>query len=186
MHLKTSRLLVLLLALGAAGAAAQGFQVEQKASLELKADRTAYEPGATARIAARVAIEDHWHVNSHTPTYDWLIPTELAYELPAGASEPRLTYPPHRMQKFEFTEEPIAVYDGTVRILAELELPADLGPGPVAVAGALRYQACDDKQCLPPVTTRATVELTVGPGGIITKVSLDIMQASGVCDALIF
>ncbi len=163
--LPSAFVLAILATLAPAPATAQGFQVEQKAALELRADRTAYEPGATARLAARVQIEDHWHVNSHTPTFDWLIPTVLAYELPAGAAEPAFTYPPHRMQKFEFTEEPIAVYDGTVRILAEVTLPADLEPGPLLVEGALRYQACDDRQCLPPVTTDATVELTVGPGG---------------------
>lgn len=168
MHLNLRRiagfaLAELLLTVVVAGG--QGFKVEEKAGLELKADRTAYEGGDTVRLAARVEIEKHWHVNSNMPTYDWLIPTELSYELLAGSSEPRLTYPSHRMQKFAFTDEPIAVYDGTVRILAEFELPADQAAGPVEVEAALRYQACDDRQCLPPVTTREILRLVVGPGG---------------------
>jgi thiol:disulfide interchange protein len=157
-------LLAAVLAVAGSGAA-QGFQAEEKATVEIRADRTAYEPGATVRLATRVKIEDHWHVNSHTPTYDWLIPTELALEMPLAASAPALTYPPHRMVKFEFTDEPIAVYDGTVTIVAELELGSDVAAGSYEIAGGLRYQACDDRQCLPPVTTAATATVVVGGGG---------------------
>jgi suppressor for copper-sensitivity B len=149
----------------AGDATAQRFQAEEKAEVEMRTDRTAYQPGATVRLATRVKIEDHWHVNSHTPTYDWLIPTELSLELPVDASAPALAYPAHKMVKFEFTDEPIAVYDGTVTILAELELGAGVAEGSYEVAGGLRYQACDDRQCLPPVTTNAVANLVVGAGG---------------------
>ncbi len=137
----------------------------QKAEVEVASDRTAYEPGTKVRLSARVKIEDHWHVNSHTPSYEYLIPTELSLKLPGGASGPSFEYPPHQMLKFEFTDEPIAVYDGTFHILAELELPEDTAAGDLAGEAALRYQACDDKQCLPPVTTGAAFKLAVGPGG---------------------
>ena len=60
---------------GAAPAAAQGFGGPPKASVELVADRTSYPPGAPATVAALVTIEDGWHINSHEPTFPWLIPT---------------------------------------------------------------------------------------------------------------
>ncbi len=148
-----------------AGSATGQLRIEQKAELEVAADRTAYEAGSTVQLAARVTIEDHWHVNSNTPTYDYLIPTVLSFELPEGLGEPRLEYPPHKMLKFEFTEEPIAVYDGTIQIFAELDLPADVTPGTIEGQASLRYQACDDKQCLPPVNAKAPLTLTVGAGG---------------------
>src|SRR5436305_10724190 len=66
------------------------------------ADRTAYEPGATARVAARVTIDSGWHVNSHQPTFDYLIPTELSLELPAGWPKEAVTYPPAKKQTFAF------------------------------------------------------------------------------------
>lgn len=146
--------------------AGQPFRAAKKARLKLVTDRTAYEPGSTVRIAGLVSIEDHWHVNSNTPTYDYLIPTELSYELPAGFGEPRLQYPPHKLQQFAFTDEPIAVYDGRVTILAEFELPAGTAAGTVPIRASLRYQACDDKQCLPPVRAEASLDLEVGPGGV--------------------
>ena len=96
----------------------------KKATLKLKADRTAYEPGSTVRLAGLVKVEKNWHVNSNTPTYDYLIPTALSLELPEEFGEPRLSYPAHKMQKFEFTTEPIAVYDGKFPIFVELDWEA--------------------------------------------------------------
>ena len=72
-----------LLALAGAPAEAQ-LQRQQKATFVLNADRTAYDPGAPARIAALVSIEHGWHVNSHKPTFEYLIPTVLDLALPAG------------------------------------------------------------------------------------------------------
>lgn len=157
------------------GLQAQGL-FEEKATVKLQANRSAYEPGEVVRLAARVELEDHWHVNSNVPSYDYLIPTELILELPPGSSEPTFVYPEHSMQEFPFTEGPIAVYDGTFDILADFGLPTDMGTGSTTVEGALRYQACDDKQCLPPVTTKATFELNIGSGG--QPVSLDFFDAA--------
>jgi suppressor for copper-sensitivity B len=138
---------------------------EEKARLSLTADRTAYEPGETARIAAKMTIEDGWHVNSNSPTFDYLIPTKLDLELPAGWPGETLHYPKHEMKTFAFADQPLAVYDGEAVILAEVKVPANAAQGPVRTRAALRYQACNDSQCLPPVTTNATVSLTVGSGG---------------------
>ncbi|MEM7586572.1 MAG: thioredoxin family protein [Acidobacteriota bacterium] len=146
-------------------AGAQFPGAEHRAGLEVAVDRTAYEPGTTVRVAARVAIDDHWHVNSNTPTYDYLIPTELSFELVEGAEATAFQYPPHKMMGFAFTEEPIAVYEGTITIVADVELPADIAAGTYDSQAALRYQACDDRQCLPPVTAKTAFQIVVGSGG---------------------
>jgi len=151
------------LALPAPLAAAQDARRE-KARLELAADRTAHDPGTTARIAAVVEIEPGWHVQAHVPTYDWLIPTVLTVAAPTGWGAAEIAYPEPQPYKFGFAEEPLAVYEGRIVLIADLPVPADAaGAAPVEVR--LRYQACDDKSCLPPVTTTASLELTIGPGG---------------------
>ena len=149
---------------------------QEKAEVGLVADRTAYEPGETARVAAKITVEEGWHVNSNTPTFDYLIPTKLDLQLPAGWPDEAVRYPKHDMQTFAFADQPLAVYDGEFVILAEVKVPADAQTGPVPVKGALRYQACNDSQCLPPVTTDATVSLTVGPGG--TPIASELFQGS--------
>jgi suppressor for copper-sensitivity B len=137
----------------------------EKADLNLALDRTAYESGSTARIAALVSIEHGWHVHSNKPTLEYLIPTVLDLQVPVGWPEETIQYPQAEMQMFAFAEEPLAVYDGDVVIHSELRVPEGTPPGTFLVRASLRYQACDDSQCLPPVTTTAEVQLTVGPGG---------------------
>ena len=162
---RTSVLALAVLAFGAVPAGwAQPPDLE-KASLTLAADRTAYAPGSAAVVVARVTVEDGWHVNANVPTFDYLIPTELALTLPEGWKAASITYPEAETQKFTFAEEPLAVYDGIVQIRAELAVPAGAPAGGYPLAAVLQYQACDDQQCLPPTEATATLELTVGSGG---------------------
>jgi thiol:disulfide interchange protein len=136
----------------------------QKAKVELLADRSAYPPGSTARLAAVMVIEKGWHTNSHRPSYDWLIPTDLTLTLPESWTEPEITYPEGGKKAFSYTDGPISIYEGTVRFLTSVPVPEDAS-GTVPVTAALRYQACDHSTCLPPVTAEASLELTLGPGG---------------------
>ncbi len=69
------------------------------------------------------------------------------------------------MKTFSFEKVPLAVYAGDVVIVAQLQVPAGTKPGSYPVEAALRYQACNDSQCLPPVTAEAKIDLKVGPGG---------------------
>lgn len=137
----------------------------QKASFELAADRTAYRPGETARLVARVEVEDGWHVQANVPTYDYLIPTVLTLEAPAGWTVGEVAYPAPRLWKFAFAEDELAVFEHRFRLFAEIGIPADAPAGAHQVAARLRYQACNDRLCLAPVETRATLELRVGEGG---------------------
>ncbi len=138
---------------------------QQKASFVLNADRTAYEAGVPARVAALVSIEHGWHVNSHKPTFEYLIPTVLELTVPEGWSPGPVQYPPSELQTFAFENQPLAVYDGDVVILAEVKVPTGVPAGSYPVKASLRYQACNDSQCLPPVTAEAEIQLNVGPGG---------------------
>lgn len=137
----------------------------EKASFVLTADRTAYDAGSPARVAALVTIEPGWHVNSHKPTFDYLIPTELDLVLPESWPAETVQYPKAEMQTFAFADQPLAVYDGSVVIVGSLSVPAGTAQGPIPIRAKLRYQACNDSQCLPPVTTEAELQLKIGPGG---------------------
>jgi suppressor for copper-sensitivity B len=156
--------LALALLLPAADAGAQ-FQREEKAKVELLAHRDAYAPGTTLRLATMVTVEAGWHINSEKPTLDYLIPTEINLLLPEGWPAPRITFPEAHMLEFSFVDEPIAVYEGEVPILAELELPAELAGDAAPLRAEVRYQACNDTQCLPPVTSSAELTLVLGREG---------------------
>jgi len=166
-RLPTHFRLSILLALAVFGAGTAHAQPPhpEKADIHLAVDRTAYEGGSTARVAALVSIEHGWHVNSHQPTFDYLIPTVLDLQVPAGWPEETVQYPKAEMRTFAFADQPLAVYEGDVVILSEVRIPKETPQGTFPLHGSLRYQACNESQCLPPVTTTADVQLTVGPGG---------------------
>jgi suppressor for copper-sensitivity B len=133
--------------------------------VKLKLAPASLTAGAEGRIVAQVEVAEHWHTNSNTPTLDFLIPTELALELPPGASGLKVEYPQHKMLKFPYTEEPIAVYDGRFEVVGKFQLAPDAKPGKATVKAVLAYQACDDKQCLPPSEVEATLEVEVKAAG---------------------
>lgn len=143
----------------------QGPGRAEKARLQVLTDRTAYEPGQDASLAAVMDIERGWHTNSHQPTFDYLIATKIAVELPEGWPEVSIDYPEGEMMTFAFADQPISVYEGEVTLIAAFSIPEDHPAGVAPLEVKLTYQACDDRSCLPPVTTSETVELTIGPGG---------------------
>jgi suppressor for copper-sensitivity B len=136
----------------------------EKAKMALQADRTAYAAGAGARLSALVAIEGGWHVNSHTPTFPYLIPTVLEVQPPAGWPQAVVEYPAAETKSFAFADVPLSVYAGDVVIQVRLSIPQG-AQGVFPVHARLQYQACNDSQCLPPVTTESVLSLTVGAAG---------------------
>src|SRR6185295_1953436 len=163
-----SLLLLLPLALSApvASAKAQSDEFDpHKAKLALEADRTSYAPGGTARLAATITIENGWHVNSDKPTLEYLIPTKLELTLPDGWAPAEITYPAAKMQKFSFQEEPLSVVDGSAEKKVRFTVPATSTASRAPVKAVLSYQSCNDRQCLPPTTAEALVDLPLGAEG---------------------
>ena len=150
---------------GAVSSAGQPPGRQEKASLTVVTDRTAHAAGSTAAIAAKMKIERGWHTNSHEPTFDYLIATELSLAVPDGWPSAAVTYPEGELKSFAFADQPISVYDGQLAILGHVQIPAEVPDGDWEVEVTLTYQACDDRSCLPPVSTHSTVNLQVGPSG---------------------
>jgi suppressor for copper-sensitivity B len=180
-HSKTRLLFLIpaLLSLALAASAGAQIQAPKKATFVLDADRSAYDPGAPARVAALVTIEHGWHVNSHKPSFEYLIPTVFDLDLPAGWPQETVRYPMAKMKTFSFEPHPLAVYDGDVVVVASFAVPKGVKPGSYPLQGSLRYQACNDQQCLPPVTAQAKLELRIGSGGQAQNGKLFAQAAAG-------
>lgn len=168
-----------LFSLVSAERAAAQLRPPEKAKFVLSADRTAYDPGLPAKISALVTIEHGWHVNSHKPSFDYLIPTVLDLELPQGWPQETVQYPQAKMKTFSFVPQPLAVYDGDVVIQAAFQLPKGVARGTYPIQATLRYQACNDSQCLPPVTSKAEIQLKVEPGGQPRKTAAFLPETPG-------
>ncbi len=160
-------LLSSLLASGAFSGLQAQLSAAPKATFSLALDRTAYLPGDEARLAAVIDIEEGWHIQSHEPTLEFLIPTELTVLLPESwiGAKVEVDYPPHVMWQGEFADEQLAVYDGRVQILARFTVPEGIPLEPVAIEAELLFQACDERICVAPVTSRASTAVAIAEGG---------------------
>lgn len=121
--------------------------------------------GRTFEVAVVAEIQEGFHVNANKVLDDYLIPTTLAAELPAGLRLRGTTYPQGEELKFEFSEKPLNVYDGKVILRMKLEATASAPLGRISLPLTLRYQACNDVACLPPVKLPLSMELEIAPAG---------------------
>ena len=93
--------------------------------------------------------EDH----ARETTFDYLIPTDLKAEVPAGFRAGAVHYPKGTLHKFNFTKDkPLNVYTDTVILLLPVAVEANAKLGEQHVALKLHYQACSTDVCLPPAT----------------------------------
>ena len=159
---------LVLTAVLAATAAAQPVGPEPVFGVRLLADRTPLVAGATARLAVQLTVEEGWHVNSDEPGDEFSMPTTLEWRLPEGWSLDAVQYPSGRRLSFSFAETPIEVWEERVVVVAAVGVPA-AAVGRVELSVTVTAQACNDRQCLPPVPVKAaaTVEVaTVGSSSV--------------------
>lgn len=135
--------------------AAAGFAEEPVFSLSAAWQQSPPPPGGSATLNVVLHIHEGWHVNSHTPSDPYLIPTSLRLQLPTGWSAGPPRFPPHTMATFAFSEEPVAVYEGNVVIPVVVRRAARAPLATFTVT--IRAQACNDTMCLAPAEATAVV-----------------------------
>jgi DsbC/DsbD-like thiol-disulfide interchange protein len=121
--------------------------------------------GRTVEIAVVAHIRSGFHTNSNKPGVDYLIPTTLTADLRQGITLADSVYPPGVMRKFKFTQKELSVYEGTVTMRLKLEVAANAPLGPQKIPLTLRYQACNDEACLPPVKIPLSADLEIASAG---------------------
>jgi hypothetical protein len=108
--------------------------------------------GSSFQIAVVLKIRDGFHINARQPSSDYLIPTDLRAEVPAGFKAGDISYPLGQLRKFAFSKTPLNVYEDKVVIRMALSALPDAPLGSQHIPLKLRYQACSTEACLPPVT----------------------------------
>lgn len=122
--------------------------------------------GKQFQAAVVVQIAPGYHMNSHTPSEAYLIPTSLTAQAPAGFQVVDTLYPAGKQMKFSFSpDKPLDVYSGSVTLKLKLLAQNDAPLGAASIPVVLRYQACSDSTCLPPVKVPVDVKLEVSAAG---------------------
>jgi hypothetical protein len=124
-----------------------------------------YDPvarGMSLQVAVVMKIRSGFHVNARKVTEDYLIPTDLRAEVPAGFKASEVIYPQGTMQTFAFSKNTqLNVYTDTVTVKLPLTVLGNAPVGPQHLAMKLKYQACSQEICLPPVTKDVDATINV-------------------------
>jgi DsbC/DsbD-like thiol-disulfide interchange protein len=122
--------------------------------------------GKEFQLAVVVDIANGYHMNSHTPLESYLIATTLTPQLPAGFQLADTIYPAGKNLKFPFSpDKPLNVYTQSVTLRLRLTAEAGAALGDTSIPMTLRYQACNNSACLPPVKVPVTAEIKVAAAG---------------------
>ena len=118
--------------------------------------------GASTSVEMDFRIGSEFHINSHHPKADYLIPTVLKLNAPEQLTVADLQYPAGEEMAFAFApNDKLSVYSGDFSINAVLKAPAKAAAGSYPVKGELRFQACDHRACYPPRSIPVQFQVTV-------------------------
>ena len=112
--------------------------------------------GKASPVALHFRIAQGFHINSHAPKDDYLIPTTFAIPAGSGVSLAKATYP--EGSDITLPLDPgtkLNVYTGEFAIDAQINAPK----GNHLVQATLRYQACDKSACMPPKTITVPIDI---------------------------
>jgi hypothetical protein len=116
--------------------------------------------GSTVSAKLTLQLSAGYHVNSNTPSEEYLIPIKLTW-IPGALSGAEVKYPKAQMEKMPFADKPLSVYTGQFDIGTDFKVSTTALPGPTAISGKLRYQACNDRMCLAPKTVDVALQVDV-------------------------
>jgi len=110
-----------------------------------------------------VTVMKNYHVNSNTPTEEYLVPLKLTWTATGALEAGKVEYPKGQMETYEFGT--VSVYTGSFDLAANFKVGANAAAGPGTATGKLKYQACSNKACYPAQNRRRNRVLpgAVGP-----------------------
>ena len=120
-------------------------------------------PGDAFQVAVRLSMEPGWHTQSHVPSEETFIPTELHLELSTEPESTSFLYPEGHLLDAPELGGQLSVYDDGVIFGADVQLAADAPAGEHTIQASVRYQACNERACLFPKTKDVSLTLTVDP-----------------------
>lgn len=130
--------------------------VKKEAVEYLFPEQVSVPSGKAAPVTLHFRIEQNLHINSHAPRSSYLIPTVFSIPESSGVRLAEAKYPAGT----DFTlpadpDEKLSVYTGEFIIQTRIVAK----PGDHLVEAKLRYQACDQTQCMPPKTINVPIDV---------------------------
>jgi thiol:disulfide interchange protein DsbD len=148
-----TRIALLLAASSLAFAQINALSVGEIAPVRVKA-------GQSVEVKTPLQLKPGYHVQSNTPTDKYLIPLKLTWNAgPLSAGE--AVYPKPKLEKYSFDDKPLSVFTDDFVVTTRFTAGSNAPPGVATLTGKVRYQACTDRECLPPRNVEVSVKVTV-------------------------
>ncbi len=140
-----------------------GQHLQDKDIVQVKAllSHESIHPGEGFQVAVIANIEQGFHVNSHKPRDDYLIPTIVQFDTAPGILFGPVSYPIPELKSFSFSPTKLSVYEGSVVMVSQGKLSPNIPVETTRISGRLTYQACNDEHCLMPKTITFEMPLKV-------------------------
>jgi hypothetical protein len=123
--------------------------------LKLLTDGVQVRPGMEQEVELHFRVDEGYHINSHTPMDDLLIPTTLKF-VPGSVKVVGTDYPQGDIIKLIGSGEGLEVYQGEFKVHVKLIAPRGFS----TMTGTVKYQACDSESCYPPKTLAVRLAVT--------------------------
>ena len=114
---------------------------------------------AVVRTKIPVTILDGFHINSNTPSDEYLIPLKVTWTSLGALEGGQVTFP--QAGKITVGDQSLSVFTGKLELVANFKVSAKAPAGPGIASGKLGYQACDDSKCYPPKSIDISVPYQV-------------------------
>lgn len=124
----------------------------------------ALQPGQQAVLAVVLDIKEHYHAQSHVPSDENFIETEVKIESNSALKVGAPLYPPGKDYSTPALGK-LNVYEGRTILYVPIEVARDVQPSDLAIKGSVTFQVCDDEQCFSPETIEFTVPTKIVPAG---------------------
>ena len=133
----------------------------QKGHVVLLSDAVEVEAGKSQVVELRFRVDQGFHINSHAPKDELLIPTVLKIDMSNGVKVADEEYQKGSAFRLSVGSggaagETLDVYQGEFRVSMRVVAPK----GASTMTGSLHYQACDNTACFPPKTLPVMVAVT--------------------------
>lgn len=131
--------------------------VAHRAHVELLSGAAEVKAGEPQTVVLRFRVDEGFHINSHTPKDELLIPTAMRFNTGGVVKVVDEQYPKGSAFRLPVgAGETVDVYQGEFRVNVQVVAPK----GASTLVGVLKYQACDNAVCYPPKTLPVVVAVT--------------------------
>ncbi|HKS39729.1 MAG TPA: protein-disulfide reductase DsbD domain-containing protein [Blastocatellia bacterium] len=144
-----------------AGLSAQAEAQSSSSVVKVRPGASSYavKQGTAAKLEVVLDIDSGYHINSNRPNDRNLVATALKFDKVPGLVVSPVVYPKAKMQKFEFSEKPLSVFEGSVVLRFTARALPNAGAN--TLKGKLTIQACNDQLCLRPQTVDVSISIEV-------------------------